>query len=66
MPRNHVTINNLQKLQLLEEYKRIQENGEKVSLLHLANWAKENSKLQINNKRIISRKMVSAIYNTVH
>ena len=31
MQRNHVTINNLPKLELLEEYKRIQENGEEVS-----------------------------------
>ena len=66
MPQNHVTINNFQKLQLLEEYTRIQENCEKVSIQDLADWTKENFKLQINNKRIISRKMVPAIYNTLN
>ena len=28
IPRNHVTMDNLQKLQLFEEYKRTQEYGE--------------------------------------
>ena len=35
MPRLRVIINNLQKLELLEEYKRIQENSDNVSLIEL-------------------------------
>ena len=54
MPQNYVTMNNSQKLQLLEEHKRIQENGEQVNLLDLADWAKEKFKLQkLPNKQTI-------------
>ena len=41
MPRNDVIMSNLQKLELLTEYKWNQKSGDKVSLLDLADWAKE-------------------------
>ena len=56
MPRNYVTMNNLQKLQLLEEHKGIQETGEQMNLLDLADWAKEKFKLQkLPSKQTILR-----------
>ena len=56
MQRNHVTMNNLQKLKLLEEHKRIQENCEQVNLLDFADWAKEKFELQkLPSKQTISR-----------
>ena len=56
VPRNYVTKNNLQKLQLLEEHKRIQENGEQVSLLDLSDWAKVKFKLEkLSSKQTISK-----------
>ena len=41
MSRNHAVLHNFQKLQLLKEYKRIQETGDLASLSELADWAKE-------------------------
>ena len=56
MPPHHVILNNLEKLEVLEEYKRIQENGDNVSLIELANWTKEKFRLQkLPSKATISR-----------
>ena len=54
MPRNHETMRNLEKPELLKYYKRIQENGDRASLLGLADWAKEKFQLQkLPNKQAI-------------
>ena len=56
MSRNHVVLDNFQKLQLLEEYKRIQQAGHPASLSELANWAKEKFRLKkLPSKATISR-----------
>ena len=54
--RNHVVLDSFQKLQLLEEYKRIQETGDIASLSELADWAKEKFRLKkLPSKATISR-----------
>ena len=56
MSLNHVIVNNLQKLKILEEHKRIRGNGDLISLLELADWAKENFQWQkLPSKATISR-----------
>ena len=57
MSRNHVVLDNFQKLQLLEDYKRIQETGELASLSELADWAKEKFRL----KKLLSKATISRI-----
>ena len=55
LPRNHI-MSNLQKLELLRKYKRIEENGDKLRLLDLPDWPKEKLQLQkLSNKQTISR-----------
>ena len=56
MSRSHVVLDNFQKLQLLEEYKLIQETGDLASLSELAYWAKEKFRLkELPSKSTISR-----------
>ena len=56
MPPNHVILNNLQKLELVEEYRRIQQTGDQISQLELEDWAKEKFQLQkLPSKPTMSR-----------
>ena len=49
-------LDNLRKLELVEEYRRIQENAYQMSLLELAGWAKEKFQLQkLSSKPTMSR-----------
>ena len=46
MTRNHVILNKYQKIELLQEYKKIQESANRASLFVLADRAKEKFQLQ--------------------
>ena len=56
MPRNHAIMSTLQKIETLDEYKRIQGNGDRCSLLELADLAKGKFLLQeLSSKATIAR-----------
>lgn len=50
MPRNKVITNNIHKLELLEERKKLKESGGFVNLSVLTDWPKENLQLKFQKK----------------